>query len=126
MTDDSRRMRFDSNMQSLEYRYLIYSVGTVLCAPTPRTSPQHHHPAPCPSCPRSGNYSDTRLSMQLRTNLDMAQTVENGLVVDEVHGSASAWKYLAEHGVPTQVILRILVSQARRRQTDPIYSTNPR
>ncbi len=61
--------------------------------------------------------------MQLRTNLDMAQAVENGLVVDEVSGSASAWAYLAEHGVPTQVILRVLISQARRRQTDPIYST---
>ena len=52
----------------------------------------------------------------------MAQAVENGLVVDEVSGSATAWAYLAEHGVPTPVILRVLVSQARRRQTDPIYS----
>jgi hypothetical protein len=62
--------------------------------------------------------------MQLRTNLSLAQAVENGLVVDEVNGSAAAWAYLANHGVPTPVILRVLVSPARRRQTDPIYSTS--
>lgn len=61
--------------------------------------------------------------MQLRTDMSLAQVVENGLVVDEVHGSAAAWTYLADHGVPTPVILRVLVSPARRRQTDPIYST---
>lgn len=60
--------------------------------------------------------------MQLRKDLDMAQAVENGLVVDEVSGSAIAWEYLAEHGVPAPVILRVLVSQARRRQSDPIYT----
>ena len=54
--------------------------------------------------------------------MDTAQAVENGLVVDEVNGSASAWTYLADHGVPTPVILRVLVSQTRRRQTDPIYA----
>lgn len=59
--------------------------------------------------------------MQLRTDMDTAQAVENGLVVDEVSGSANAWAYLSDHGVPPQVILRVLVSQARRRQTDPIY-----
>jgi hypothetical protein len=64
--------------------------------------------------------------MQLRKNMDMAQAVENGLVVDEVSGSAVAWEYLAEHGVPTPVILRVLVSQTRRRQTDPIYAPRQR
>lgn len=57
--------------------------------------------------------------MQFRTNLDMAKSVEIGLVVDEVEGSNGAWKYLSAHGVPTQIILRVLISKARRRQTDP-------
>lgn len=63
--------------------------------------------------------------MKLRKDMDTAQAVANGLVVDEVNGSASAWAYLAEHGVPTPVILRVLVSQARRRQSDPIYAPRP-
>lgn len=63
--------------------------------------------------------------MKLRTDMNTAQAVENGLVVDEVSGSANAWAYLTDHGVPTPVILRVLVSQSRRRQTDPIYAPRP-
>lgn len=57
--------------------------------------------------------------MKLRTNLDMSQTIENGLVVDELEGSNAAWAYLIEHGVPTPTILRVLSSNDRRRQSDP-------
>lgn len=59
--------------------------------------------------------------MQLRTNVEMAQTIENGLIVDEVEGSAAAWSYLQKHGIPSPIILRVLASATRRRTTDPVY-----
>ena len=62
--------------------------------------------------------------MKLRTNLEMAQTIENGLVVDEVQGSVAAWAYLEDHGIPAPIILRVLISASRRRETDP--SNSPR
>jgi hypothetical protein len=57
--------------------------------------------------------------MRARTNIEMAQVIANGLVVDEVDGSASAWAYLEEHGIPLPTILRVLVSESRRRESDP-------
>jgi hypothetical protein len=60
--------------------------------------------------------------MQLRKNTMMAQVIENGLVVDEVSGSEVAWSYLVEHEVPTPIILRVLISASRRRQTDPSHA----
>lgn len=63
--------------------------------------------------------------MRARTNVEMSQVIANGLVVDEVDGSASAWEYLEEHGVPLPIILRVLVSESRRRSTDPGIGRGP-
>lgn len=111
-------------MQSLAPRHLVYSVRPVLYALTLRMSLQAPSPSPVSSIVFEANRFQNGASMQLRTNMFWAQAIENGLVVDEVNGSAAAWAYLADHGVPTPVILRVLVSPARRRQTDPIYSTS--
>jgi hypothetical protein len=60
--------------------------------------------------------------MELRTNLEMAHEIENGLVVDEVQGSVAAWAYLEGHGIPSPIIARVLLSSARRRATNPSHS----
>jgi hypothetical protein len=54
--------------------------------------------------------------MDLRKNLDMAQTIENSLVVGDALGSNAAWDYLIDHAVPRPLILRVLASTTRRRQ----------
>jgi hypothetical protein len=46
----------------------------------------------------------------------MANTIENGLVVDEAMGSHAAWEYLVAHGVPHHIVLRVLASSTRRRK----------
>ena len=45
-------------------------------------------------------------------------------MVDSALGSKTAWAYLIANGVPTPTILRVLISQARRRSTDPIYAAD--
>lgn len=62
--------------------------------------------------------------MTLRTNNSMALTIVEGLKVDSLLGSKTAWAYLAANEVPTPTILRVLISQARRRATDPIYAAD--
>lgn len=62
--------------------------------------------------------------MTLRTNNSMALTIVEGLKVDSLLGSKTAWAYLAANEVPTPTILRVLISQARRRATDPIYAVD--
>lgn len=62
--------------------------------------------------------------MKLRKNDDMTLTVVGGVMVDSLLGSKTAWAYLAANGVPTPTILRVLISQARRRATDPIYAVD--
>ena len=48
----------------------------------------------------------------------MAQIVEQGLTRDLLHGSVVAWKFLASHDVPDDIILRVLTDPAMRRSTD--------
>lgn len=62
--------------------------------------------------------------MTLRKNDTMASTVVEGLMVDSLLGSKTAWAYLVANAVPTPTILRVLISQARRRSTDPIYAAD--
>lgn len=57
--------------------------------------------------------------MKARINTHMSLVIENGLVVDDIYGSAVAWNYLIELEVPTPIILRVLASPSRRRGTDP-------
>jgi hypothetical protein len=55
---------------------------------------------------------------QDRTNTNMAQIIEQGLTRDLLHGSVVAWKFLASHSVPDEIILRVLTEPAMRRGTD--------
>ena len=55
---------------------------------------------------------------QDRTNTHMSQIVEQGLTRDLLHGSVIAWKFLASHNVPDDIILRVLTEPALRRRTD--------
>lgn len=48
----------------------------------------------------------------------MAQIVEQGLTRDLLHGSVVAWKFLASHNVPDEIILRVLTDPAMRRGSD--------
>jgi hypothetical protein len=50
-----------------------------------------------------------------RSNVALALIVEQGLLIDMVKGSASAWAYMAMNDVPKQVILRVLVEPKKRR-----------
>lgn len=50
-----------------------------------------------------------------RNNVALALIVEQGLLIDMVKGSASAWAYMAMNNVPNQVILRVLVDPRKRR-----------
>lgn len=49
----------------------------------------------------------------------MSQTIQNGLIVDYLDGSAAAWNYLLERKIPTPIILRVISSGSRRRESDP-------
>jgi hypothetical protein len=55
---------------------------------------------------------------QDRTNIEMAQIVEQGISRDQLHGSVVAWRFLSSHHVPTEVILRVLSDPAKRRESD--------
>jgi len=55
---------------------------------------------------------------QDRTNIEMAQIVEQGIARDQLHGSVVAWRFLSSHHVPNEVILRVLSEPAKRRETD--------
>ena len=55
---------------------------------------------------------------QDRTNTHLSQIIEQGLTRDLLHGSVVAWKFLASHNVPDDIILRVLTDPAMRRVTD--------
>lgn len=48
----------------------------------------------------------------------MALVIEQGIARDLLHGSVLAWKFMAAHGVPDQVIARVLAHPAERRLSD--------
>jgi hypothetical protein len=48
----------------------------------------------------------------------MSLIVEQGISRDLMHGSVMAWKFLAAHKVPDDVILRVLADPSKRRETD--------
>jgi len=58
--------------------------------------------------------------MHARTNTAMSLIVEQGLARDLLHGSVAAWKFLASHYVPNDVILRVLREPGQRRTTDAL------
>jgi len=62
---------------------------------------------------------------QARTNIEMAQIVEQGISRDQLHGSVVAWRFLSSHHVPNEVILRVLSDPAKRRDTDTQPAPGP-
>ena len=48
----------------------------------------------------------------------MSLIVEQGITHDTLQGSVMAWKFLAAHKVPDEVILRVLAEPSKRRETD--------
>jgi hypothetical protein len=58
------------------------------------------------------------VQQQDRTNIEMSRIVEQGLTRDLLHGSVVAWKFLASHHVPDDIILRVLADPAMRRSSD--------
>lgn len=53
-----------------------------------------------------------------RNNTGMRLIVEQGIAHDMLHGSVSAWRFLSAHGVPDELILRVLSDPAQRRASD--------
>ena len=61
---------------------------------------------------------DDRVRKQDRTNTTMSLIIEQGIARDLLHGSVLAWKFMASHGVPDQVIARVLAHPSERRLSD--------
>ena len=57
--------------------------------------------------------------MNFRHNLSLLATVNKGIRIDNERGTAIAWFYMSQRGVPTQVILRVLADPAKRRLGAP-------
>jgi hypothetical protein len=55
---------------------------------------------------------------QHRTNLALSLIVEQGIARDLLHGSVLAWKFMAAHGVPDDIIARVLAHPEERRPSD--------
>lgn len=60
------------------------------------------------------------MRQQDRPNLQMMLIVEQGITRDLLHGSVVAWRFLASHSVPDDVILRVLSDPARRRSPNSV------
>lgn len=50
-----------------------------------------------------------------RADFEMANVIEAGIELEQVHGAASAWAMMAAHGVPPATILRVLAEPQQRR-----------
>jgi hypothetical protein len=50
-----------------------------------------------------------------RADFEMANIIEAGIELEQVHGAASAWAMMAAHGVPPATILRVLAEPQHRR-----------
>jgi hypothetical protein len=55
---------------------------------------------------------------QARINTEMMHLIEQGITLDILHGSVVAWRFLAAHGVPDEIILRVLSEPSQRRASD--------
>lgn len=58
------------------------------------------------------------MHQQARNNTRMCLVVEQGIAHDLTHGSVAAWRFMTSHGVPEELILRVLSDPGRRRATD--------
>lgn len=48
----------------------------------------------------------------------MSLIIEQGIARDLLHGSVLAWKFMASHGVPDDIIARVLAHPGARRLSD--------
>ncbi|MES2317620.1 MAG: hypothetical protein V4631_09015 [Pseudomonadota bacterium] len=58
------------------------------------------------------------MQQQARTNTALSLIIEQGIARDLLHGSVLAWKFMAAHGVPNDMIARVLAHPGERRQSD--------
>ena len=68
------------------------------------------------------NHQGFRVHQQDRTNSAMARIVEQGIARDLLHGSVLAWKFMAAHAIPDEVIARVLSHPAQRRLSDAPFA----
>jgi hypothetical protein len=57
---------------------------------------------------------------RVRTNVDMALAVRNGVVIDVELGVICAWLYMSSNGVAESTMLRVLLDSGARRQADEV------
>ncbi|MES2017968.1 MAG: hypothetical protein V4484_15885 [Pseudomonadota bacterium] len=48
----------------------------------------------------------------------MSVIIEQGVAQDLLHGSVLAWKFMAAHGIPDEIIARVLAHPGDRRLSD--------
>ncbi len=58
------------------------------------------------------------MHQQARNDTRMRLIVEQGIAHDQSHGSVAAWRFMSSHGVPEDLILRVLSNPDQRRATD--------
>jgi hypothetical protein len=68
--------------------------------------------------PTTATYQGFRVHQRHRTNLALALIVEQGIARDLLYGSVLAWKFMAAHGVPDEIIARVLAHPEERRPGD--------
>lgn len=56
--------------------------------------------------------------LQERKNIGSARIIEQGIAIDAEKGTAHAWVFLLAHGIPKQIVARVLARSARRRASD--------
>jgi hypothetical protein len=96
--------------------------------PCPNMEPCHNM-EPCPLERRSGgrggqgDASRGGSSSDRRSNPALAAVVDEAIRFDAERGAALAWAFLARHGVPPEMILRVLAApgtgQRPRRPASP-------
>jgi hypothetical protein len=70
------------------------------------------------SCVPDDKPQGFRVHQQDRTNSAMARIIEQGIERDLLHGSVLAWKFMASHAIPDELIARVLAHPTQRRRSD--------
>jgi hypothetical protein len=71
---------------------------------------------------QTSNHQGFRVHQQDRTNSAMALIIEQGIERDLLHGSVLAWKFMASHAIPDELIARVLAHPAQRRRSDAPFA----
>lgn len=54
----------------------------------------------------------------VRENLNLALAVRYGIILDLELGAVSAWTFMANNGVSSSIIMRVLLNKEQRRAAD--------